>query len=372
MRLALVRSVIALALVTSISSASAQIRTVLVSPVPGNSVASGTALRNAINGIAAPSSTNRWLVKIEPGIYDIGAVSLQMRSFVDLEGSGIDATTIRGSVDAGDMTAATIRGVNNTELRFLTVTATLPAGGFGTIAVYNESAPLQRYYRVKIVTQSSIGGVVWGMRNFASAPLIEECEFAVSVSGGGNTAYGIVYRSLVEGGQRSSILRSKIHVSGASLTQAVFMTEAQTVTSIRDSRIDAVGGAQTHGLYASGGFWQGTESLTVRDTEISSAGTTLSSGITFESGSAVTLEVFSSKVWGHIAPTTYGIRQNGNAPMGIQGSSVLGFTGTVESLSSVSISSTGLTGGPISVAGWLGCMGVWDENGVFYANSCPQ
>ena len=373
MRLALHRSFITVVLLALVTSASAQIRTVLVSPVPGNPLASGTALRNALNGIAAPSATNRWLVKLEPGIYDIGTTSLQLRSFVDIEGSGIDATSIQGSVDAGDLTSATIRGVNNVEVRLLTVTAWKTPGATGTIASYNENAPTLRFYRVKFVAQSNTGGVVWGMRNFSSAPIIEECEVISSLSGGSNTtAYGVVYRDAVAGGQRSSILRSKVHVSGATLNQAVFMTGAQTVNTIRDSRIDAVGGAQTHGIYATGPFWQGNESLVIRDSEVNSAGSSLSTGIMFEANTTVTLDVFSSKVWGHIATTTYGIRQLGNAAIGIQGSSLVGFTGTLESLSSVSINTTGLTGGPISVAGWLGCMGVWDENGVFYANSCPN
>jgi hypothetical protein len=45
---------------------------------------------------------------------------------------------------------------------------------------------------------------------------------------------------------------------------------------------------------------------------------------------------------------------------------------TIESASSVSITSTGLVGGPVNVVGWVGCMCVWDENSVFYANTCPQ
>src|SRR6185295_14031707 len=76
-------------------AASAQIRTVLVSPVPGDPIASGTALKNALAGISSPSSTNRWLLKIEPGIYQMTGNSLLMRPWVDIEGSGIEQTTIR-------------------------------------------------------------------------------------------------------------------------------------------------------------------------------------------------------------------------------------------------------------------------------------
>ena len=77
--LTIVLSVFACILFSS-SVASAQIRTVLVSPVPGDPIASGTALRNALANISSPSSTNRWLLKIEPGIYQLQGTALLVRS----------------------------------------------------------------------------------------------------------------------------------------------------------------------------------------------------------------------------------------------------------------------------------------------------
>src|SRR5262245_12834063 len=116
----LVSLVCGLALLLGVETAQAQIRTVLVSPVPGDPAASGTALLNALAGISSPSSTNRWLLKIEPGIYDVGTTPLQMRSWVDIEGSGIGVTTIRGTAVAYN---ATVHGASNAELRLLTVEA---------------------------------------------------------------------------------------------------------------------------------------------------------------------------------------------------------------------------------------------------------
>src|SRR4051812_12047508 len=52
------------------------VRTVLVSP-GGTTTASGTNLINALtvfkNDPTKATATNRWLIKIEPGIYDVGA-----------------------------------------------------------------------------------------------------------------------------------------------------------------------------------------------------------------------------------------------------------------------------------------------------------
>jgi hypothetical protein len=348
----------------------AQIRTVLVSPVPGNPAASGTALKNAINGIASPSSTNRWLVKVEPGIYDVGTTPLQLRSWVDVEGSGINSTIIQGTVDGSTFVDGTINGASNLELRLLSVQATATASLPYVIAMYNQFATNLRIYRVKFTTSPAGSGTVWGIRNGSSSPLIEESEIAVGGIGTTASAYGIVFNQLATG--RSQILRSKISVNGAQQNYGVYMAEGQTVTEIRDSRIEAGGGQNTYGLYATGPAWSGNEAITIRDSEVSSFGGSVSSnGAFFASGTSVGLDVSNSKIFGHISPVTYGVRQSGSAAMGFQSASIVGFTKTIETAGSVSIASTLLNGGPATAAGWIGCMGVWDENGVFYANSCP-
>ncbi|HEV8582444.1 MAG TPA: hypothetical protein VGX68_25535 [Thermoanaerobaculia bacterium] len=345
--------------------ASAQIRTVLVSPVPGDPVGSGTALRNALTGISSPSSTNRWLLKIEPGIYDVGSTSLQMRSWVDIEGSGIGVTTIHGSVDSS--LDGTVNGANNAELRLLTVEA---QSNF-SIAMANIAAS-PRLYRLKLIATAVNA---WGIRNTdGSAPLIEECEIVVtSTSTSSSFATGILFKGFPPAGVRSSILRSTIRVSGAATNYGVNMLNAQTVTLIRDSQMDVTGGTTTYGIAAApNGPWLGQENLKIRDSEISSAGgSSASYGIKLEAGTFVALDINNSKVWGHVAPTTNGIVQLGDAIIVLQGSSLVGFPNTVQTASNISIASTLLNGGPATASGWIGCMGVWDENAAFYANSCP-
>ena len=78
-----------------------------------------------MSGITDPSASNAYLVKVEPGIYDLEASSLFMRPFVDIEGSGEGITTITSALGSG---SGTVVGANNSELRYLTVKNTGEAG----------------------------------------------------------------------------------------------------------------------------------------------------------------------------------------------------------------------------------------------------
>jgi len=83
----------------------------------------------AMNNISGATSSNRYLVKIMPGEYDLGTSSLQMRQYIDVEGSGSDNTVIISSnvstdavCDVGtvqmaeDSTIKNIKIVNNPPL----------------------------------------------------------------------------------------------------------------------------------------------------------------------------------------------------------------------------------------------------------------
>jgi hypothetical protein len=350
------------------SLASAQIRTVLVSPVPNDPAASGTALRNALAGIPSPSSTNRWLLKIEPGIYEMQSNSLQMRSWVDIEGSGIGQTIIRANSTA--FTVNTILGASDAELRMLTVEALGgPNVGVGQFAAMRNINGNPRVYRVKFVVQA-INSDEWGMVNISTAPKIEECEFSVS---GTRINTGVAFSGTLIGA-KSSIVRSYIAASGGSTNYGVTMAVNQILTEIQDTRIDVTSGPLTFGIFAFPIGWQGNETLTLRNVVIKSTdGGLQSAGIYLDQGTTVGLDISHSRILTTNSPTTKGIFQGGGPPVFIQHSSIWGLTKTVEAPSaSFSIQATALIGGPATAGLWQGCMGVWDEMGQFYPTGCPQ
>jgi hypothetical protein len=94
-------------------------KTVVVKPV-GTSAENGNLLLDALASIIGVSSDNRYLLKLEPGVYDIGNNSLVMKEFVDIEGSG-ETNTIITSAGFNTDTEATVISADLAELRDLTI-----------------------------------------------------------------------------------------------------------------------------------------------------------------------------------------------------------------------------------------------------------
>ena len=78
------------------------VRTIVVSPVPGDPAASGDALFKVFP-VAGASLSNPYLVHIEPGTYDLSLRTITLQDGVDIEGSGEDNTSItNGTVSLAD------------------------------------------------------------------------------------------------------------------------------------------------------------------------------------------------------------------------------------------------------------------------------
>jgi pectin methylesterase-like acyl-CoA thioesterase len=105
------------------------------------------ARRAALNSITNASATNPYVVKVMPGIYDLVTASLQMKEYVDLEGSGPENTIITSSnnnVDGGTCAVGTVLMANNSAIRNIKVVNTAPALGGDYIAVAALSSIMSR------------------------------------------------------------------------------------------------------------------------------------------------------------------------------------------------------------------------------------
>jgi hypothetical protein len=154
-------------------------------------VASGTALLTALNGIPisgndAPSATNPWLVKIGPGIYDIGSQIVLMMPFVNIEGSGENATVITASGCTSCSNYGTLIGSSNTELRQLTVRNT------GGAAYATAITGVHGSMKIESVTADASGGTsqTIGILITSDSPILKNVT-AIAVPNPGSEAYGI-------------------------------------------------------------------------------------------------------------------------------------------------------------------------------------
>ncbi len=166
-------------------------RTVVVSPI-GTATENGAALLNALVGITDASATNPYLLHIEPGVYDLITDTLQMKSFVDIEGSGEDVTTITaaGTTEGTDSLwpKSTLAGADNAELRFLTVRNT--GGNENAVAIYNrETSP-----RLTHVTVIASGGISQTLGVFNNGGSSQMLDMTITAIGNPNVTGVFIFR----------------------------------------------------------------------------------------------------------------------------------------------------------------------------------
>jgi len=190
---------------------------VFVSPVDGGTATdNGTALLaaldltslTAING--APSAANPYLIKLTPGVYDLGALTLNMLSYVNIEGSGKGLVHDPGSgyvAEGGSKITSsggtTVIGAANSEIRSLLVENTNTTASIG-ISIAADP------FRIEQVTVfgscfSSGGSQAGGINITGSSPEIE--SVAVFAVAGPTNCYGV----RISGA--SSPVLNQVHVS---------------------------------------------------------------------------------------------------------------------------------------------------------------
>ena len=220
------------------------VRTVIVSPV-GTALQNGTALLAANNAIASGR-----VLKIEPGLYDLGTQSLVMKPGVQVEGSGPDMTTITAADPAGCCTG-TIQGAGNSTLRSLRVVNTgSPTGE--AYAVYATAASGFAIDDVEAVAQGSLDNA--GIAVYGGTVLeVRDSDFSAN---GGTYATGIyVYES-------DAVISDTTASAATGSTETAGLWLVRSDGSVSDSTFSGVHGVRLDGEVGSG-------SLRMRGSEVS-------------------------------------------------------------------------------------------------------
>lgn len=135
----------------------------------------------AVDSITDAGADKPYLIKIMPGVYSNGAAVLQMREYVDIEGSGRNSTKIIGTG------SAVISGAPNSELRMLSVENSGSADDSSGVRVSGGMD-----LRDISVTSAGTGYVrgLWIATNPNSGPAVLS-DVKVLINVGGTNNYGI-------------------------------------------------------------------------------------------------------------------------------------------------------------------------------------
>ena len=293
----------------SIQSSAAYPRWKQVAIVDGHGRGDYTDPLGALSSLAAwcgtPSQSNPCLVKILPGYYDIGSITLWTLPYLDIEGSGRDVTFI-GSASS----FAVIIVANHSELRSLTVINEGDGGSPKGISI--EGARLgPRVTDVDIVV-SGDNDFNTGLELNASDPIIDSIGVYVT---GGQVAEGIVVvksdATLLQNIDVRVSTPSFVHATGIDFSEdsAAVLKNARIHVSdsvmcygiksdnswpqIKDVTIEVAAGADGRGFEARGG------TATLTDSSIVVSGGTSTHGVTtLESGTSVLRDVRVTAEWG--------------------------------------------------------------------------
>lgn len=210
-------------------------RTIVVSPVPGNPGASGAALENAVAQTSASSASDPWLIKLEPGLFEVGS-TLQMGPYLHIEGSGEGVSVITKNGDSST-NGGTIRMADNSELRRLTV-ENRGAAAYA-IAINAQGVVNVRLSHVTATASEGSPTTYAVMLDSASGAI----EHSTVIGGGSNPAVGLIAAA------GSSLTVRGTHV----ISNSTGVTNGQSDVRIVDCIIEAHGTTgNVLGVYVAG------------------------------------------------------------------------------------------------------------------------
>ena len=225
----------------------------------------------ALDSISDASETNPYLVKIMPGVY---TETVTMKEFVDLEGSGVQATKIM-SVGSSEYYTATLVGASNAEARFLAVQNI--GGADHAIGILNQDAS-PSFTKVGVIVSGGSNNV--GISNHGGAPAFNDSF--VYVVGGDYSAGMECY------GSSPSIENMYINISD-SITETYAIYLDNSSPAMKDVTGVASGMVTTWGVFVGNGSAPSMTDVTAR-----ASGGSAAYGIDIENSNPVMQDVIAS------------------------------------------------------------------------------
>ena len=324
----------------------------IVAPSGGDYDNPATAMSDYASWCPTPESDTPCLLKIMPGVYDVGSSPVVMHVYIDIEGSGEKTTNITGAVNSSPY--GTVVGKTNAEIRFLTVTNTT-AGG---VAIHNINASPKLTHVTAI--SNSITGDNYAVENKDySSPTMTDVTAIATGGSSSNVKYAVQNYNNCS----PTMTNVTAIASGPGNNYGVKnYNSSPTMTNVT-----ATGqvGNTNYGVSNSS-----SSSPTMTNVIATATGGTGSNfGVWNSSSPSLTMTNVTATATGGSA--NYGVYSS-SSTVRINHSVIKGSTNTIANFTGTTlVGNTQLDGGPVSGTGTIICAGVYDENYTFYADMCP-
>lgn len=178
-------------------------KTLLVSP-KSTSEASGAALLAVMDEIRDNNATNPYLVIIEPGVYNIGSSPLNMKSYVDVQGSGRGVTTIKGLQNISE--SGIVVMADNSAIRDLAIVLT--AGGESNVVrgIWADKATCEIENMLIDVSDVEYGFGISAVGASWTEYDVHVDNVIVKISNAATRGYGITFEQFVRATLRNFII----------------------------------------------------------------------------------------------------------------------------------------------------------------------
>ncbi|RBP53778.1 right-handed parallel beta-helix repeat-containing protein [Arenicella xantha] len=126
-------------------------RTIIVGG-SGSAAENGQAVLTALDQISSPSTSNRWVIWLEPGQFDVGSAGIILPDYVSLRGSGMGVSIVYSAGTASHHRAIDLAG-NNT-LSDLTIEDSSSGSSSGAVVPSGDNVIIQN---IQVLTDDEDG-----------------------------------------------------------------------------------------------------------------------------------------------------------------------------------------------------------------------
>lgn len=211
----------------------------------------------AINSISDAAFDNPYTIVIGPGLYELSE-PLEMKSYVDIVGSGTNATVLQGSFSGTSATSVASAVVSGAPAASISDLAIVNNGGPESISIA-LAKPSGTVSNVRLEVRN--GNTVYALYGNAVSPKLE--NLTIDVSNAAGNQYGIYLSS-----SRSQIIGPNISISGGlGVDYGMYLNAGDFLVDSADIRVQD--GTQQRGIYLNtGGLVVGDSQILISDATI--------------------------------------------------------------------------------------------------------